>query len=199
MAPGAAEAAGCGGGGRRGTLCCTVVAGRAAGAAGRGDVSREDAPRCDDNGDRGRLPEEECIAVDTVLPKGSSPQTSVTCQRAPGQSADRPGPWMTTTAPAAGRSVGARRGVGRSVPGAWMGVGRSVGPVAAQRRGLLLQMPSRCRCSVAADRQRESLEPKHRSHKQANCLARSMQCRVLSAVSSKDLIMIQTRSCTRSI
>ena len=111
-------------------------------------------------------------------PRGSSPQTSVTCLSAPGQSADRPGPWMTTTAPAAGRSVGARRGVGRSVPGAWMGVGRSVGPVAAQRRGLLLQMPSRCRCSVAADRQRVSLEPKQRmtlTHKQADCLARSMQ------------------------
>ena len=70
MAPGAAEAAGCGGGGRRGTLCCTVVPGRAAGAASRGDASREDAPRCDDNDDRGRLPKEECIAVDTVLPKG---------------------------------------------------------------------------------------------------------------------------------
>ena len=42
----------------------------AAGAASRGDVSREDAPGCDDNGDRGRLPQEACIAVDTVLPKG---------------------------------------------------------------------------------------------------------------------------------
>ena len=86
MAPGAAEAAGCGGGGRRGTLCCTVVPGRAAGA----DVSREDATRRDDNGDnddngdRGRLPGEECIAVDTVLPKGfltADPSHCCRCRR----------------------------------------------------------------------------------------------------------------------
>jgi hypothetical protein len=64
-----------------------------------------------------------------------------------------------------------RRGVGRSVPGAWMGVGRSVGPVAAQRRGLL-QIPSRCRCSVAADRQCASRAKTFKtSHSQAGRLS----------------------------